>query len=264
MVIGPGRVIFTGRIGHTLRDPPVPGQNQLAGRDRPGNRRDPGGECAVTRDLFGEVFEIDAVQMPALVEDVVLPANLSVGGDVDAGVDLVPDDLFDRLDESLFSRLAGPGEPLLVAGALPSLEQSFALRTRARILGVGKPVTDRCAARLREGPDRRRQQSAVRHGYAPEFSRPVKLMPFSGARRRISSSSTRRGTGVRLRHSGAAARPHRMSNSQPGMRRPAGADLRVIHSPASMIYGSIDETSSTISSWRAAMSSESPITIDSI
>ena len=58
------------------------------------------------------MVEVDAVKMPAVVVDVVFTANLAVGWDVDAAIDLVDDRLSGAARENRFGLRAQPSHRL--------------------------------------------------------------------------------------------------------------------------------------------------------
>ena len=79
-------------VGEALGDLPVVGQEVVAGRYRPGNGRQMRAVSALAQGLFSETLEVDAVQVPTVIMDVVRSADFAVRGDVDAAGNLVTDD----------------------------------------------------------------------------------------------------------------------------------------------------------------------------
>ena len=84
-----------GRLG----DPPVVWQERLAGGHRAGHRRQDRRHRPATYLGLDAVLEVDTREVSAVVVDVVLPADLAVGHDVDARVGLVRNHLGGRTHE---------------------------------------------------------------------------------------------------------------------------------------------------------------------
>jgi len=67
-----------GAIGEALGDFPVVRQKVIAGRYRAGDGWQARVVSALSQRCPGEMFEVDAVQVPAMIVDVVLAPNLAV------------------------------------------------------------------------------------------------------------------------------------------------------------------------------------------
>ena len=145
---GSGHGDLEAPVGKGLRNPPVARQ-EISSR---ANRRGDGGQMSIRVGAIADIdggqrVEVDAVQMPAVIVDVVFPSDFTVGGNVDSGIDLIQHHLTGSPRKDGFPLVPERSQCLHV---VPS--------GISHLVGaIGEPVGNRDVVRFGIGPNRGRQ-----------------------------------------------------------------------------------------------------------
>ena len=97
--MGPGMVIFTGLSVQLCATSPVVRKEVAPGADGSSDGRQLRG-VDPAYPLFGQILEVEAGQVAAVIVDIVFTTHFAVGRDVDAGAYLVLDHLLDAAGEN--------------------------------------------------------------------------------------------------------------------------------------------------------------------